>query len=85
MSDDEPTVVESGDHLPSAVNPQNRGKLAVLSDLTVAMLGRVDRLRDICHSVAVDPAPIHAITWNRVADVLEEDGNAELKAAASLR
>lgn len=82
--DDEVTEVERHP-MPSAVNPANRGKLAVISDLTIAMLGRVDRLRDICHMVAVEPAPIHTITWNKLADLLEEDGQAELKAAASLR
>lgn len=82
--DDEPTVVERH-AMPSAVNPANRGKLAVLSDLTIAMLGRVQRLGEICHSIAVEPALIHDATWGRVADLLQEDGEQEIKAAASLR
>ena len=78
--DDEITPV---DRLP--VNPTNKAPLMVLHNLTLAMRGRVDRLAEIAHGIAVDPAPIHQITLNRIADVLHEDGQDEIKAAASLR
>lgn len=66
-------------------HPANKEKLAVISNLALAMRGRAERMGEIAHSIAVNPAPIHPIQWNKIADVLEEDGRDELRAAASLR
>ncbi|HVQ52889.1 MAG TPA: hypothetical protein VMS92_22870 [Mycobacterium sp.] len=78
--DDEITPVDR-----PAAHPANKAKLMVIHNLALAMSARATRVAEIAHTIAADPAPVHDITWNKIADVLEEDGKDELRAAASLR